>query len=134
MQSLTGIVNVSLRISSCCISCMQYGHFSEINSLLSYIFSPQAYREANFMVPREHNLKRSSSFFRGSTGTLLSTPSSSQSQLFHVASSAQMLHQVNTSIPEHSEVHSVSETIPAASEANPSDAGFFCGTDKSRSS
>ena len=84
------------------------------------------------MASREHHMKRSSSFFRGSTATLLSTPSSSQSQLFHAASSTQMLHQVTTPIPEHSEVHSVSEAIPAASEADASDAGFVSGTDKSK--
>ncbi|KAI0207680.1 hypothetical protein LSAT2_007661 [Lamellibrachia satsuma] len=88
----------------------------------------KAYREANLQSSRESNFKRSSSFLRASPSTLLSTPSSSQSQLFHGL--VQILHPMSTAIPEHSEVGAVTEAIPAVSETETSDTGYYGCSDR----
>jgi len=90
----------------------------------------QAYREANLHSAREPApFKRSSSFLRASPSTLLSTPSGSQSQLFRTPS-ASVLHPMSTAIPEHSEVGAMPEVVPAVSDTDASDLGYFGGSDK----
>ena len=100
------------------------------NSTIKKHVCTQAYREANLQSSRESNFKRSSSFLRASPSTLLSTPSSSQSQLFHGL--VQILHPMSTAIPEHSEVGAMTEANPAVSETETSDTGYYGCSDRGK--